>query len=139
MDITVASLLLLLLLLLQAALGGALTIILALALIGGAVLLAAMLGGTLVGDESAKAEATDPILPPGTILGASGLSMAAIGAFYSFTFTFLGMMLGALAYYRGARAWGLVVVVLSFVGVFVAFYSGAAENAEQFTLWGNGR
>ncbi len=132
MGITVA-------LLLQAALGGALMIILALTLIGGAVVLAALLGGALVGDRSTKAEATDPILPPGTILGASGLGMAAIGAFYSFALSLVGIALGMLAYYRGAQVLGVMACVLSFAAIFVAFYTGAAENPEQFSLWGNGR
>src|ERR687885_2611088 len=83
-------------LLLQGALGGAFLVILVLILVAAVVLLAAVFGGTLGGGgASSKGETTAPIIPPGTIMAASGLGLAGLGAYYgSIGFGFLGIILG---------------------------------------------
>jgi hypothetical protein len=118
-------------LLLQGALGGALVVVLVLVLIVTVLVVAAAFGGAL-GSRSGE-EATQSILPPGTILAAVGLGFAALGAFYASTgFNFLGILSGAIAYYRGARIFGIVVSVLSLATIFVGYYFGSGAN--QFDL-----
>ncbi len=114
-------------LLLQGALGGALVIIVGFALIVTAVVAAGAFGGALGGRggaESGEAQ-TDRVVPPGTILAGVGMGLAVIGAFYpSLSFGFVGMALGAIAYYRGARILGGVVSVLSFIALFIGYFMG---------------
>ncbi len=116
---------------LQGALGGVFLIIVLIILVASVVVAGAMFGGALSGGGSEQEAA--PIIPPGTILAASGLALAVLGAFYASTgFNFLGIMLGALAYYRGARVLGLVVSVLSFVTIFIGYL--LSSGAYQFSF-----
>ena len=118
-------------LLLQGALGGAFLVVLALVLIAAVVVIAAVSGGTLGGGDRGQEAA--PIIPPGTILAASGLGLAALGGFYaSAGLNFVGIIAGAIAYYRGARVLGVAATVLSFVTIFVGYYLGS--GASQFNL-----
>ena len=111
-------------LLLQGALGGAFLVILVLILVAAVVLLAAVFGGTLGGDSS-NGETTAPLVPPGTIMAASGLGLACLEAYYgSIGFGFLGIILGGMAYYRGSRVLGIVASVLSFAAIFIGYYLG---------------
>lgn len=105
--------------------------ILFLVVVAGVVVIAAISGGALSdrGDEVS----TGPILPPGTLLVASGLGFALLGAFYSISLTFVGIMLGMMAYYRGARLLGVVVSALSFAAIFVGYYVGSG-GPYQFSL-----
>ena len=113
-------------LLLQGALGGAFLVILVLILVAAVVLLAAVFGGTLGGGgDSSNGETTAPLVPPGTIMAASGLGLACLEAYYgSIGFGFLGIILGGIAYYRGSRVLGIVASVLSFVAIFIGYYLG---------------
>jgi hypothetical protein len=111
-------------LLVQGALGGAFLVILVLILVAAVVLLAAVFGGTLGGDSS-NGETTAPLVPPGTIMAASGLGLACLEAYYgSIGFGFLGIILGGMAYYRGSRVLGIVASVLSFAAIFIGYYLG---------------
>jgi len=118
-------------LLLQGALGGALVVVLVFVLILTVLVVAAAFGGAL-GDRSG-AEATQSILPPGTILAAVGLGCAVIGTFFASTgFNFLGILSGAIAYYRGARIFGIVVSILSLVTIFIGYYFGSGAGQFDF-------
>jgi len=117
--------------LLQGALGGVFLIIVLIILVAGIVVAGAVFGGALSGGGSEQESA--PIIPPGTILAASGLALAVLGAFYASSgFNFLGIMLGALAYYRGARVLGGVVSVLSFATIFIGYT--LSSGAYQFSF-----
>ena len=118
-------------LLLQGALGGALVVVLALALTLAVVVAAAVFGGA-IGDRSGE-EAAQTIAPPGTILAATRLGLAVLGAFFGSTgFNFVGIAVGAVAYYRGARLLGGAACVLSFATIFIGYYFGT--GAYQFDL-----
>ena len=118
--------------LLQAALGGALLVVLFFVLVAVVVVMATVYGGAL-GSGEGKQEAA-PIIPPGTILAASGLGMVVLGVLHSFSLLLVGIILGGLAYYRGARVLGLVVSVLAFVRIFAGYYLGSAHNPNQFSF-----
>jgi hypothetical protein len=121
--------------LLQGALGGAILVILVFILIVGAVVAASVFGGALGGEGTSPSsrEAAPPILPPGTILAAVGLGFAWFAVYYGSSGNgFVGIMLGAMAYYRGARVLGGVVSVLSFVSLIVGHYVG--DQLAQFSF-----
>jgi hypothetical protein len=117
--------------LLQGALGGVFLLILFFAVTAGVVVIGAVTGGALSDKEGE--ESTGPILPPGTLLAASALGLGVLGAFYSLSLTFVGIMLGMMAYYRGARLLGGVVSALSFAAIFVGYYLGSG-GPYQFAL-----
>jgi hypothetical protein len=117
--------------LLQGALGGAFLLILFFVLIAGVVIIAAISGGALSNREGEVS--TGPIVPPGTVLAASGLGFAALGALYSLSLTFVGIILGMMAYYRGARLLGGLVSILSFAAIFIGYYLGSG-GPYQFSL-----
>ena len=118
--------------LLQAALGGAFLLILFLILVAGVVVIAAISGGALSDRDSQVSSV--PIVPPGTVLAASGLGLAVLGALYSLSLAFVGIILGMMAYYRGARVLGGVATVLSFVAIFVGVYLGIATGPSPFSI-----
>jgi hypothetical protein len=113
--------------LLQGALGGALVIIIGFVLIVTAVVAAGAFGGALGGRggaESGEAQ-TERVVPPGTILAGVGMGLAAIGAYFpSLSMGVVGVIMGAIAYYRGARVLGGVVSILSLAAIFIAFLLG---------------
>ncbi len=115
-------------LLLQGALGGALILVLLFAGVVTVVVAAGVFGGAVGGRGGAGGEdasQTPGIVPPGTILAGVGVGLAVIGAFSpSLGFGFVGMAVGAIAYYRGARILGGVASVLSFITLFVAYFMG---------------
>lgn len=117
--------------LLQGALGGVLLLILFFVVIAGVVVIAAISGGALSDREGE--DSTGPIIPPGTVLAASALGFALLGALYSLSLTFVGIMLGMMAYYRGARLLGGAVSALSFAAIFVGYYLGSG-GPHQFSL-----
>lgn len=113
--------------LLQGALGGALLIIIAFVLVVGVVVLAGVFGGALGGRGGAVGEEaqTDKIVPPGTIVAGVGIGLAVIGVYTpSLSFGFLGIAMGAVAYYRGARVLGGAASVLSLAAIFIAYFLG---------------
>jgi hypothetical protein len=121
--------------LLQGALGGALLVIIVFLLIVGAVVAASLFGGALGGEGTSPSsrEATAPILPPGTVMGALGLGFAWFAVYYgSSGMGFVGIMLGAMAYYRGARVLGGVVSVISFATLIIGYYVG--DQLAQFSF-----
>ena len=106
--------------LLQGLAGGILVIIF-LAVVGGGVLLSAVLGRAS-GVSSAARPPGEPqrSLLPARILCAIGLGFAVIGAFFiSVGTNVLGMILGLVGYYFGARVFGVLVIVLSMVTLFI--------------------
>ncbi len=114
--------------LLQGALGGALLLILLFVAVVIVVVAAGIFGGAVGGRGGSGGEdatQTQGIVPPRTILAGTGMGLAVIGAFYpSLSFGFVGMALGAVAYYRGARVLGGVVSVLSFITIFIGYFMG---------------
>jgi hypothetical protein len=111
--------------LLQGIAGGILVVIF-FAVVGGGVLLAAVLGRASGGSSAAR--------PPGEperslllarILCAIGLGFAVIGAFFiSVGTNIVGMILGLVGYYMGARIFGVLVIVLSTVTLFIGLLIG---------------
>lgn len=115
-------------LLLQGALGGALLLILLFVGVVAVVVAAGVFGGAL-GDRSGTggedASQTQGLVPPGTVLAGVGMGLAVVGAFLpSLGLGFVGMAVGAIAYYRGARVLGGAVSVLSFIALFIAYFMG---------------
>ena len=114
--------------LLQGALGGALLVILLFVGVVAVVVAAGVFGGALGGRGGTGGEdasQTQGIVPPGTIIAGVGMGLAVVGAFYpSLSFGFVGIALGAIAYYRGARVLGGVVSVLSFAAICVGYFMG---------------
>ena len=116
--------------LLQGALGGALIFILVLVLIGVVVVLGGVFGGTLGRNPGAPGGEADQgtaqrLVPAGTISASIGLGLAALGTYYAaIEMSALGIMLGAFAYYRGARILGIAVMVLSLAAIFVGYGFG---------------
>ena len=115
-------------LLLQGALGGALILVLLFAGVVAVVVAAGVFGGAVGGRGGTGGEdasQTQGIVPPGTILAGVGVGLAVIGAYSpSLGFGFVGMAVGAIAYYRGARVLGGVASILSFITLFVAYFMG---------------
>ena len=96
------------------------------AVVGGGVLLAAALGRAS-GESSMARPPGEPerSLLPARILCAIGLSFAVIGAFFiSVGTNIVGMILGLVGYYLGARVFGVLVIVLSTVTLFIGLLIG---------------
>ena len=114
--------------LLQGALGGALVLVLLFVGVVAVVVAAGVFGGAIGGRGGAGGEdssQTQGIVPPGTILAGVGMGLAVIGAFYpSISFGFVGIFMGAMAYYRGARVLGIAVSLLSFATLFIGYFMG---------------
>jgi hypothetical protein len=111
--------------LLQGIAGGILTVIF-FAVIGGGLLLAAVLGRAS-GVSSAARPPGEPekSLLPARILCAIGLGFAVIGAFFiSVGTNIVGMILGLVGYYMGARVFGVLVIVLSTITLFIGLLIG---------------
>ena len=111
--------------LLQGLAGGILVIIF-FAVVGGSVVLAAVLGRAS-GESSAARPLGEPerSLLPARILCAIGLGFAVIGAFFiSVGTNVLGMILGLVGYYMGARVFGVVVIGLSTITLFIGLLIG---------------
>jgi hypothetical protein len=111
--------------LLQGIAGGILVVIF-LAVVGGGVLLAAVLGRASRGSSVARppGEPQRSMLPA-RILCAIGLGFAVIGAFFiSVGTNIVGMILGLVGYYFGARVFGVLVIVLSTVTLFIGLLIG---------------
>lgn len=112
--------------LLQGGIGGALLIVLFFAVVGGGVLLAAVLGRASGGRGLVRPPGEpERSLLPARILCATGLGFAVIGAFFiSVGTNIVGMILGVVGYYLGARVFGVVVIVLSTVTLFIGLLVG---------------
>ena len=112
--------------LLQGAIGGALLIVLFFAVVGGGVLLSAALGRASGGSSAARPPGEpERSLLPARILCAIGLGFAVIGAFFiSVGTNILGMVLGLVGYYMGARVFGVLVIVLSTITLFIGLLIG---------------
>ena len=111
--------------LLQGIAGGILVVIF-LAVVGGGVLLAAALGRASGGSSTARLPGEPQrSLLPARILCAIGLGFAVIGAFFiSVGTNIVGMILGLVGYYFGARVFGVLVIVLSTVTLFIGLLIG---------------
>jgi hypothetical protein len=111
--------------LLQGIAGGILVVIF-FAVVGGGVLLAAVLGRASGGSSAARPPGEpEKSLLPARILCAIGLGFAVIGAFFiSVGTNVVGMILGLVGYYLGARVFGVLVIVLSTVTLFIGLLIG---------------
>jgi hypothetical protein len=111
--------------LLQGIAGGILAVIF-FAVIGGGVLLAAVLGRASGGSSAARPPGEpEKSLLPARILCAIGLGFAVIGAFFiSVGTNIVGMILGLVGYYMGARVFGVLVIVLSTITLFIGLLIG---------------
>jgi hypothetical protein len=105
--------------------GGILAVIF-FAVVGGGVLLSAVLGRTSGGSSAARPPGEpERSLLPARILCANGLGFAVIGAFFiSVGTNVVGMILGLVGYYLGARVFGVLVIVLSTVTLFIGLLIG---------------
>jgi hypothetical protein len=111
--------------LLQGIAGGILVVIF-FAVIGGGLLLAAVLGRASGGSSAARPPGEpEKSLLPARILCAIGLGFAVIGAFFiSVGTNIVGMILGLVGYYMGARVFGVLVIVLSTITLFIGLLIG---------------
>ena len=111
--------------LMQGIAGGILAVIF-FAVVGGGVLLSAVLGRTSGGSSAARPPGEpERSLLPARILCATGLGFAVIGAFFvSVGTNVVGMILGLVGYYLGARVFGVLVIVLSTVTLFIGLLIG---------------
>ena len=110
---------------LQGVAGGFLVILLLVLVVGG--LLVAVVFGRASGgspDDRPDVGARSSVIP-GRILCVIGLGSAVIGAFFVSVGTdVVGMLLGMMGYYLGARVFGVVIIVLSTVTLFVGLLAG---------------
>jgi hypothetical protein len=111
--------------LLQGIAGGILAVIF-FAVVGGGVLLAAVLGRASGGSSAARPPGEpEKSLLPGRIVCAIGLGFAVIGAFFvSVETNIIGLLLGVMGYYLRARVFGIVVIVLSMITLFIGLAFG---------------
>jgi len=111
--------------LLQGLAGGILVVIF-FAVVGGGVLFAAVLGKASGGSSAARPPGEpERSLLPARVLCAIGLGFAVIGAFFiSVGTNIIGMILGLVGYYMGARVFGVLVIVLSTVTLFIGLLIG---------------
>ncbi len=110
---------------LQGVAGGFLVVLL-IVLVGGGLLLAAVFGRAAGGspDDRPDIGARSGVIP-GRILCTIGLGAAVIGAFFVSVGTdVVGMLLGMAGYYFGARVFGVVVIVLSTITLFIGLLVG---------------
>ncbi len=107
-------------------LAGGFLVVLFLVLVVGGLLLAAVLGRASQREEPGRPGRPGSSLLPARILCATGLGFAVVGAFsISVAIDILGMTLGAVGYYLGARVFGVVIVILSTVALFIGLLIGA--------------
>jgi hypothetical protein len=108
------------------ALGGAFLVVLFFVLIVGGMLLATIFGrafGSRGPDHPVEGPGRNLI--PGRMLCSVGLGFAVLGAFFvSVATNVVGMILGAVGYYLGARVFGVVVIVLSIITLFIGLLIG---------------
>jgi hypothetical protein len=112
---------------LQGIAGGLLVVVFLVVVAGGLVL--ATVFGRAGGGRSQDAEEmlkrTGGSLLPGRILCAIGLGFAVTGMFFVEVGTdVVGMILGAMGYYLRARVFGVVVIVISVITLFVGLLAG---------------
>jgi hypothetical protein len=108
------------------ALGRAFLVVLFFVLIVGGMLLATIFGRTF-GSRGADRPVEGPgrNLIPGRMLCSVGLGFAVLGAFFvSVATNVVGMILGAVGYYLGARVFGVVIIVLSIITLFIGLLIG---------------
>jgi hypothetical protein len=111
--------------LMQGIAGGILVVIF-FAVVGGGILLAAVLGRASGGSSEARPPGEpERSLLPARILCAIGLGFAVIGAFFiSVGTNVVGMILGVVGYYFGARVFGVLVIVLATITLFIGLLLG---------------
>ncbi len=111
--------------LLQGIAGGFL-VVLFFVLIAGALLLAAVLGRAFQREEPGRPGGRlGRSLLPARVLCAIGLGFAVVGAFFVSVGTdVVGMALGVVGYALGARVFGVIIIVLSTVTMFVGILAG---------------
>lgn len=108
------------------AIGGAFLVILFFAVLGGGLLLVAVIGGrTARGPDYGGGGERGRSLFPARALCVVGLSFAVVGAFFvSMATDVLGIVLGMVGYFLGARVLGTVVVILSIATLLVGLLVG---------------
>ena len=111
--------------LLQGIAGGIL-IVLLLAVVGGGLLFVGISGRAAGGEGPERpGRVQGRSLFPARALCVIGLGSAVVGAFFvSIGTNVVGMMLGAIGYYLGARVFGVVIIVLSLITIFIGLAVG---------------
>jgi hypothetical protein len=107
-------------------LAGGFLVVLFFILLGGGLLLAAVLGRAFGkrGPDRPGGRFGRSLLP-GRILCSVGLALAVTGAFFVDVGTdVVGMLLGAAGYYLGARVFGVILIILSIVTLFIGLLAG---------------
>ncbi len=111
--------------LLQAALGGALVVILFFVLVIGGLLLVVVFGGRAAPTTDRGGRRPARGVVPGRMLCVVGLSFAVVGAFFvSLATDILGMILGMVGYALGSRVFGVVVIIISTITLFIGILAG---------------
>jgi hypothetical protein len=107
---------------------GGLLIVVFLVVVAGALLLATVFGragGGRPQDAEEMLKRTGGSLLPGRIFCAIGLGFAVTGMFFVEVGTdVVGMILGVMGYYLRARVFGVVVIVVSVITLFVGLLAG---------------
>ncbi len=108
--------------LLQGIAAGLLIVIFLALLLGG--LFAVTLSARAVGGQGGSATRPSSLIP-GRILCVIGLSLAVTGAFFvDMSSGIIGMMLGAMGYYLGARVLGVAIIVICMVTLSFGLVAG---------------
>jgi hypothetical protein len=108
------------------ALGGAFLVVLFFVLIIGGMLLATVFGRAFGSrGPNRPIEGSGRNLIPARMLCSIGLGFAVLGAFFvSVGTNVVGMVLGTVGYYLGARVFGVVIIVLSIITLFIGLLIG---------------
>lgn len=107
--------------------GGAFLVILFFVVLGGGLLLVAVFGGRVAPSPEGDGGRLGGSLFPARALCVIGMSFAVAGAFFvSVATDVLGMVLGMVGYFLGARVLGTVVVILSIATLLIGLLVGPA-------------
>lgn len=108
--------------LLQGIAAGVLIVLFLVLLVGGLLIVA--LSGRAVGDQG-RSVARPSSLIPGRILCVIGLSLAVTGAFFvDMSSGIIGIMLGTMGYYLGARVLGVAIIVICVITLSFGLVAG---------------
>jgi hypothetical protein len=122
------------------AIGGAFLVILFLGVLGGGLLLVAVIGGRVApSPDNGGGRRRERSLFPARALCVLGISFAVVGAFFvSMATDVLGMVLGMVGYFLGARVLGTVVVILSIATLLIGLLVGPAAIPGSYDQPTNG-
>jgi hypothetical protein len=126
--------------LLQGSIGGVFPIILFFVVLGGGLLLVAVFGSRVTpSPDYGGGRRRGRSLFPARALCVIGASFAVVGAFFvSMATDILGMVLGMVGYFLGARVLGTVVVILSIATLLIGLLVGPAAIPGSYDQPTNG-